>query len=48
MSQVFPRGAVEVKDEKSSEQFKVNGQSLKRYFEGGWVGHISTISLLGK
>ena len=32
ISQVFPHGAVELKDEQIRNHFKVNGQRLKAYF----------------
>lgn len=35
--EVFPRGAVEVEDEKDNHRFKVNGQRLKQYIGVGVV-----------
>ncbi|XP_054813505.1 uncharacterized protein LOC129314162 [Prosopis cineraria] len=39
---VAPYGAVEVKDEKSGDQFRVNGQRLK-YYHGGEVDRQTTV-----
>ncbi|KAL5565141.1 hypothetical protein UlMin_028305 [Ulmus minor] len=38
IAQIYPFGAVELEDEKSSRTFKVNGQRIKHYF-GGEVDH---------
>ena len=32
IAQIFPFGAVELEDEKSGRNFKVNGQRIKHYF----------------
>ncbi|KAL5573927.1 hypothetical protein UlMin_023524 [Ulmus minor] len=38
IAQIFPFGAVELEDEKSGRNFKVNGQRIKHYF-GGEMNH---------
>lgn len=42
------RGIVDIKDDKIDTQVKVNGQRLKKYFTGDWIGHISTFALADK
>ena len=47
MTQVFPHGAVELKDPKRGNIFKVNGQRLKPYIDGIKDGElIETVDLV--
>ena len=45
VSKVYPHGAVELYDKETHTPFKVNGQRVKKYYEGFPKGNIEEIIL---
>ncbi|XP_058746143.1 uncharacterized protein LOC131619017 [Vicia villosa] len=47
ITQVFPHGAIELKNSTNGDTFKVNGQRLKPYFQGQSKGQVDVMRLTG-
>ncbi|KAM6583511.1 hypothetical protein CsatB_010513 [Cannabis sativa] len=48
ITKVYPHGAVDVCNEQSGKEFKVNGQRLKHYFGGGFGTQFGALEVIWK